>query len=90
VLILTEHLKLVPDSRVRALTLGGIQFLGWDTAMYAQANLYDLIASLAAGLGGKKLKSSSRYPRPTEQSEQTVAPTIAAFNVAEFMNRLSS
>lgn len=89
--MLAEQLKLIPDSRIRALWVGGIEFLGWDTAQYTRANLYDLIAALAAGLGGKQLPDSSRYPRPKVAPAQAVdMPSIAEFDISAFMARISS
>lgn len=88
-MLFAEHLKLIPDSRIRALSLGGMQYLGWDTAMYSRANLHDLIHALALGLGGKKLQAKDTYPRPTVESEQAVTTTIADFDVAAFLARIA-
>lgn len=88
--MLAEQLKLIADSRIRAIWLGGVQFLGWDAAQYARANLYDLIAAVAVGLDGKKLQDKDRYPRPTTAPEQAVdLPTIADFNVGRFLAQIS-
>lgn len=89
VLALAEQLKLIHDSRIRALWLGGIEFLGWDVAQYARANLYDLIAALAKGLGGKSMTDADRYPRPTVKAAQETTMTIADFNIQNFMNQLA-
>jgi len=92
VLVLAGQLPTIAESRVRAMMLGGIQFLGWDTAQYARANQYDLIGALAAGLGGKSLPDDQRYPRPEAESEQSVvlAQTIAEFDPDDFMRRLAT
>jgi hypothetical protein len=89
---LVEQLKLIPTSRVRAIELGGIEFLGWDTAQYTRANHYDLLAALIAGLSNKPLPDDARYPRPTAESEQSVTTelgTIADFDEVGFMRLIA-
>lgn len=87
--MLAEQLKLVAESRIRALWMGGVNFLGWDSAQYARANTYDLIAGLAVGLGGKRLQQKDRYPRPTGDVPQAVTTTIEDFDIGQFMAQIS-
>lgn len=86
-----EQAKNIPDSRIRALWLGGIEFLGWGTEQYALANLYDLIHAFALGIGGKSLRKSDRYPRPEIASPQSVVkkPTLADFDIDAFMAKIA-
>jgi hypothetical protein len=71
--------------------LGDPRWLGWTVDTSAAADLYDLIAALISGLGGKKLPASSRYVRPTLPSTgdpNLAAPTIAEFNVSGFLRKV--
>jgi hypothetical protein len=86
-LALAEQLKLDPNSRVRAIWLGTVEYVGWGPMQHALANLYDLIASGFYSIGGKKLPSKARYPRPTPPPQE--ASSIKDFNVELFMRRLS-
>lgn len=72
--------------------MGGLQFLGWGPDTYAAANIFDQLANIAAGLGGKRLPDSHRYPRPEKPPEQAVlvAPTLAEINIDALMARFNS
>lgn len=87
-LALAEQLKLLPDSRVRADWLGTVEYIGWGPFQYAIANLYDLLATIAYGIGGKKLPDKARYPRPTPPVQKVT--TISDFNIEQFMRTLNS
>lgn len=91
VLVLAEHLKLNPRSRVYALHRGDIGFMGWDPAAEILANQYDQFGALMAGLSGEKHIDPARlYPRPGEEQSQAageqepIVPTIAEFSAATF------
>jgi hypothetical protein len=85
---LAEQLKLLPDSRVRSLWLGTIEYLGWSPLMYAIANLYDLVHSVVYSLAGKRIPDKARYPRPVAP-EPEMAASIGEFNIEAFMRRLN-
>lgn len=88
-LALAEQLKNIAESRIRALWLGGINFLGWDSAQYARANTYDLLASFALGIGGKRIQDKDRYPRPKADAPEAVTTTIEDFDIGHFMAQIS-
>lgn len=86
-LILSEQLKLIPESRVRAEWLGSMTYLGWTPLTYVLANLWDLVQSALYSMAGKKMPSDSAYPRPTAPVK--VEPVaISDFSVDAFMRQL--
>jgi hypothetical protein len=91
VLILSEHLKDIPDSRYRAATLGGPQFLGWDDDRYLAADTRDFMLAILTSLGGQKLTAEDLYPRPERAEDMPQeAATIAEFNPGAFIRWLTS
>jgi hypothetical protein len=84
---LAEQLKLIPDSRVRALWLGTIEYVGWSPLATIMANLFDLLTSFAYSFGGKAAPKNAFYPRPVVPAE--VKPVaISDFSVDAFMRQL--
>lgn len=91
-MILAEHLKLNPRSRVFAMASGGMQYKDWTPTTEATAAVYDALVSLIHGLGGGE-GDPPRFPRP-ESATRGVAdqsstdeipfPTIAEFSLAGF------
>ena len=100
VLKLVGHLSFIPESRTRALRLGGdLRFIGWDKRAEIAADTFDLIQATIAGFGGQPLTQESYYPRPggvqpqdatpAEEKEASV-PSIAEFSVGAFMREINS
>lgn len=92
---LAGQLLSLPGSRYRAIkVLGGIEYIGWDTSQYTLAGMYNLIAGLAYGLGGKDVPEDRLHPVPKgtadEQAPKLVAPSIAEFSIPQFFERMNS
>ncbi|MCI2958254.1 hypothetical protein MN032_11145 [Agromyces atrinae] len=91
-MILAEHLKLNPRSRVFAMASGGMQYKDWTPTTEVTAGVYDAIVALIHGLGGGE-GDAPRFPRPesasrpapdASETDETPFQTIAEFSLAGF------
>ncbi|MGK0740438.1 hypothetical protein ACSHWG_00915 [Leucobacter sp. Z1108] len=92
VLVLVEHLTLIPASRVRMIRFGGdLRSIGWDIAAELAADSFDQISAIVSAFGKKPLTPDQMYPRPGRANgeQDTFAPTIADFNVGKFMGEIN-
>ncbi|MCJ1709225.1 hypothetical protein [Microbacterium sp. VKM Ac-2923] len=88
--LLTEHLALIPDSRVFALRGGASELQGWNAQAVLTARVHNLIAGLVAGLS-KDVKISDlliEYPgaKAAAEAEQpkTLADLMHGTSLADF------
>jgi hypothetical protein len=89
--ILVGQLLDIPDSRFRADTAGGRQYLGWDSTRYLAAQTHDVLLSILMGLGGQKVAQSDFWPRPQVEAVAPIeAQTIADFDTGRFFAWLMS
>lgn len=82
-----------PQSAMHAMVLGGLKWRGWDVNSHVTANVHDVIASMAAGLSGKRgMPDNWKHPRPVRDDEKKkmLAPTLAEINVDGFLRMIHS
>ena len=66
-LVLAEQLGFIPGSRFRALTLGSLDFVGWDRATTVLADIHDALVDnsvVTIKSAGGKSQRPDPYPRP--------------------------
>lgn len=87
VLVLAGQLGTVPESRVRAATLGGPGFAGWSRVADILADIHDSIVDnsvVTIKSAGGKANAAEPYPRPSlaaDEPEVVDVPTIDDFPI---------
>lgn len=87
-LALAEQLATIPNSRLRALSLGDVANVGWGRAEWILADLYDALTDnsvVTVKAAGGKASRPSPYPRPdvpdVRAAEEVRVPTIEDFPI---------
>jgi hypothetical protein len=85
-----EQLKVIPGSRYRAHWVGGPQFQNWTKEHDILSDLYDMVLTNVAALGGARVPEKALYPRPIVATATFAPKTVAEFDVGHFMRQIAS
>lgn len=84
-LTLAGQLGTEPGSRFRALSLGGLEFVGWTRDSEILADLHNAIVDnslITAKAAGGKPRTPDPYPRPVHKQDRT--PTVDVPTIDDF------
>lgn len=84
-LVLAGQLGTVPDSRFRAMSLGGLEFAGWSREADVLADIHDALVDnsiITVKSAGGKAGSANPYPRPKRDKPEV--DVVEVFDIDDF------